>query len=464
MRKTVEKKFRDLVYKHYPGLNLNKAYPRFIRYLIFGKKDKFGHSIIDQWHIAKAEEKEYLVKQNNYFAEKFLIKFQEEVMGIDNFYWTDWKYTKQEARVAIVKFPNIIEKAIEEERTKLSGKERVYFDTGKKFTKNLQKIDIELIKQEAFTYFDFCTSEAHELFEYMNSLPVNCFSKVIRNNLDETLIAAINIDDPDSRRVQIEILSTIRDELQPFYKPSVNGNTVRIFPLNYSIPMLRKDLRKIITKGWYEFDLASSQLAIAATFWNIKVVQDFLKSGKSIWKDLIIYYGIDAQSLKEINEVEYESIKGVLKDSLYALMYGMKKKNLLDFLNKGLIKFNIEDGGKKFFKHPILSEVYKARERVLVEINNQDSVETIFGKTLKVNGYKKVNGSPTDERSESIRSIMAQQAQAIEMYILLPVITLAKTTSDFQVTLWMHDGFSINFTNETKKDRWIKKIPTRWGY
>jgi hypothetical protein len=53
---------------------------------------------------------------------------------------------------------------------------------------------------------------------------------------------------------------------------------------------------------------------------------------------------------------------------------------------------------------------------------------------------------------------MAQQAQAIEMHLLLPVITLAKTTSDFQVTLWQHDGFSVNFTSQGRKERWIKKI------
>ena len=40
---------------------------------------------------------------------------------------------------------------------------------------------------------------------------------------------------------------------------------------------------------------------------------------------------------------------------------------------------------------------------------------------------------------------MAQQAQATELYLLLPVLKLAKSTNDFSITLWQHDGFSVNF-------------------
>ncbi|MEH1955945.1 hypothetical protein [Nostoc sp.] len=453
MRKTVSLEFRNLIKDTFPGLGKNESYWRFMRYILFGRRDKVtGEPVIGQRAVAKAEGKLNILENSNaYCAAKFLEKFQNNVMSKDTFSWSGWSLKDNEARVASVRFPQKVIDAIESESYKLMLEDRVYFETGRKFSKELQKVDRELIKQEAYTYFDFCAPEAEDLFEYMNNLPVHNFSKVINNNFDAALLAAYRIKEPEKRRVQAEVLNTIRDVLQPFYIPSEKGNTVRIFPINYSIAMLQKNLRKIITKGWYEFDLASAQLAIAGKTWEIDEVQDFLRSGRKIWVELMNYYGIDALNLKENNEDEYEAIKKVLKDSLYSLMYGMTKGNLITFLNKGLIKFGIKDGGKKFLKYPLMATLFDARERRMAELSDCDSVETIFSKTLNIKG----TGAA---REKCIRGIMAQQAQAVELYLLLPVLDLAKTTKDFVITLWQHDGFSVNFTDSSKTDRWINKI------
>lgn len=460
MRKTVSLQFRNLIKVSFPGLGKNLSYWRFMRHLMFGRKDeKTGRPMISQRCVAKAEDKlNILEKSTNYNAEKFLLKFQLEVMSVETFSWSDWSFKDGEARIAMVEFPQEIKDAIESEAYKIMLEDRVYFDTGNKFSDKLQKIDRELIKKEAYTYFNFSSPEAKELLEYMNSIPVHSFSKVVDANLNDTWLEALNIKDPDKRGVQVAILSTIKDDLQPFYQPSKKGNTVRIFPLTYSIPMLQKKLRKLITKGWYEFDLASSQLAIVGKTWEIPEVQEFLQSNKKIWVELINHYGFDANNLKQTDEDTYEDLKSVLKDALYSLIYGMGKINLVTFLNEGLLPFGIIDAGKKFFKHPLIKSLFDARERKINELNDCDSAETIFGKVIKVAGNKKANGKPNDIRAESIRSIIAQQAQAVELYLLLPVLDLAKSTNDFVITLWQHDGFSINFTSEGRRDRWINKI------
>lgn len=459
MRKTVDLSFRNLIKDFYPGLGKNLSYWRFMRYLIFGRKDEAtGYPLIDRYHIAKAEDKLELLKSNNYCAEKFLLSFQQEVMTKESFSWSDWSFKDNEARVAFVQFPEKIQIAIEQETYKVMAEKRVYFDNGYNFSDKLQKIDRELIRQEALTYVNLTAPEAKDLLEYMNQVSVHNFSKVVAKNLNATLIEAFKIEDPEKRRVQIEIINTIRDELQPFYKPSEEGNTVRIFPLNQSIPMLRKELRKLLTKGWYEFDLANSQLAIVGKTWEISEVQDFLCKGGKIWKELFAHYGIDAVELKQNNPEKYEAIKSVLKDALYSLIYGMWKKNLITFLNEGLEVFGIKEAGKKFFKHPLMAALFNARENKILEISGCDSVETIFGKTLKVVGSVDNKGKPTASRKKCIRGIMAQQAQAVELYLLLPVLELAKSTNDFVICLWQHDGFSVNFTDKTKKDRWVKRI------
>ena len=58
--------------------------------------------------------------------------------------------------------------------------------------------------------------------------------------------------------------------------------------------MLKRELRKVLTRGWYEFDLASSQLAIIGKTWEIKEVQEFLTSGGKIWAELFKHYGIES--------------------------------------------------------------------------------------------------------------------------------------------------------------------------
>ena len=53
-------------------------------------------------------------------------------------------------------------------------------------------------------------------------------------------------------------------------------------------------------------------------------------------------------------------------------------------------------------------------------------------------------------------SLMAEAAQVAEMELLLPVVRLAKTTKDFQITLSQHDGISILFRKDKKQ--WIDRI------
>jgi hypothetical protein len=467
MRKTTSKAFRDAFSIEYPGLNYSLSYWRFMRYLIFGNKDEITQlPIIDLFHVARAEGKEPQLKNNHYVAEPFLLSFQSVVMTKETFSWSDWSYKQGKARIPYVEFPEQILTLIEEERIMVC-KDKVYFDTGKKINATTLKVDRELIKQEALTYFDFAVPEAKPLLTYMNNLPVRSFSKVITANFDKAFLKALAIQDPVKKRVQIEVLLTLQEDLQPFYKPSERGCTDRIFPCNYSIPMLKREIRKELTKGWYEFDLASSQLAIVAKTWEIKEVQDFFSNGGKIWKELFAHYGFNQAELKKTDLKKHDAIKDILKTNLYSLIYGMLKYNIIKNVNEGFQQLGIQKApnggflkgaGYRYFDNRMIKALYVAREAKLKELNQLDETTTIFGKKLLVTGSKNKKGNASKERQECIRSIMAHQAQSLELYILLPLVDLANTTNDFQITLWMHDGFSINFTNRTKVNYWIKKI------
>ena len=459
MKKLTTKWFRRFIELLYPGLNKDIAYWRFMRYLIFGPKDpKTGYPIIDVFHVAKAENLVYYFKKSHrYSAEKFLFRFQRDVMSKETFTWSNWSYKEERARVAIVTFPPELLILIEKERFDMTSlKDKVYFDTGKKMRESIRKLEHEVIKQECLTHFEFSIPEAIPLLTYMNNLPITPFTKVINSNFPAAFSKACEIEDRIKMITQVDILGAIREDLKPFYKPSERQCTDRIFPCNYSIPMLRREIRKTLTKGWYEFDLANAQLAIVTKLWNIPTLHKFLKTGKSIWVELFRHYGYDMKDLKVKNELKYNSMKDVFKTSLYSLVFGMSKYNLIQQIDKDLN--TIHKPGNHFFTHPLIKALYQAREGQIEKLNHEGEGKTIFGVTRKVYGDKTKSGKPTKDRLSYITSILAHQAQALELYVLLPVVELASTTKDFYITLWQHDGFSLHFNDKSKVDKWIPRI------
>ena len=462
MKKLTTKEFRKIFEVLYPGLNLDIAYWRFMRYLIFGEKDSLsGYPVIDVFHVAKTENKVSLFRNSkSYVAVEFLIRFQKDVMSPKTFTWSDWNHRDKRARIAFVTFPQEIIILIEKERFNMttSIKDKVYFDTGKKMRESIRKAEQEMIKQECLSHFEFSVPEARPLLAYMNNLPTTPFSKVINSNFEAAFSKACQIEDRIKMITQVDILGTIREDLKPFYKPSERRCTDRIFPCNYSIPMLRREIRKVLTQGWYEFDLANAQLAIIAKLWNIESIQKFLKTKQSIWPELFEHYGYDMKELKHKNELKYNTIKDVLKTSLYSLIFGMSKYNLIQEINKDLTGYNFNKPGIHFFTHPLIKALYQARESQIEKLNQEGEGQTIFGVTRKVYGDKTSKGKPTKDRLGFITSILAHQAQALELYVLLPVVELASTTKDFHITLWQHDGFSIHFNDKSKVDRWIPRI------
>jgi hypothetical protein len=455
MRKTTSKVFRDYFKANYPGLDNDPTYWRLLRYLLFGIRTKEGDLLIDGWHLSKAEEKTHLYRYNNYCGIDFLNRFKSDVLT--DLMWSNWDYKEGKARVAYPNFPIEVLELLDKEPTNMKEC-RVYFDTGLKFSRKRQKIDLEIMREEALTYFEFARPESQGLLEYMNNLPTNSFSKIIEANFESTWIAASKLQDPLSKRVQVEILLTIKDELRPLYKPSIKGNTVRIFPFNASIPMLRRDLRKKLCKGWYEFDLANSQLAIIGKTWNVTEVQDYLLANRKIWVELFTHFGVDAATLKVQDSDKYEGIKKVFKDNLYSTIYGMSPSNVIKDVTTRLEVWGIYSGGNEFVNFPLVKTLFTAREERMDYLSSVGKSQTIFGKELVVTGGFNKKGKPDLDRRASLRSILAEEAQAIELYIMLPVLDLAKSTNNFLITLWQHDGFSVNFTDKTKKDIWLKRI------
>jgi hypothetical protein len=54
--------------------------------------------------------------------------------------------------------------------------------------------------------------------------------------------------------------------------------------------------------------------------------------------------------------------------------------------------------------------------------------------------------------------VSAQIAQSYELKLLYPVIQLARTTNDFTIMYWLHDGFYMLVNNNERAAYWIELL------
>lgn len=450
MRRLVSKDFRDLVLKTYPNLANNKVYWELMKLLMFGLEEaNTGYKIINYRRLALVElgYRDSYIRcfHKNYTAINLLKEFQQKVMTSETFNWSDYSYVNHKARVAITEFTDEIQQALQKQIDDTLSKDYnvknlVYFVSGNKYNSKIEKQQRDKLKEEVDMINNrLATEEQLPLLNYLNNLPLLSFSKVI--NEDNKYLAALEIakiEDKVKREFQINLLASIVEDPKPLYQPSIKGNTVRIFPYNPSILMLKKQVRKALCKGWVEFDLASSQLAIVAETWQIQSIKDYLTSGNKIWLDLV----------NTLN-VEYnDDNKKVLKEALYSIIFGKTKKNLVLLIQS---HFGT-NGARLWLTHPIISTLLTARDNKINQITKQGKLTTIFNKEVLIVGKTKA------DKAACIRSALAQEAQAIEFYVMQPILDLALTTTDFVITAFQHDGASIKFTDITKQDSWINRI------
>jgi hypothetical protein len=433
-RLTVSKKFREIAKKCLPGLDFDPAHWQFFGYLLFGSSfdEDSGKLLIGQPKLAKVIGED----ANNFVAITYLEKFQREVMPT-SFEWRKYSKDAEKCRqVDRCEWPDELKAAILDEiDTKWHNEGRLYLD-GTAYSEGKRKKARLADKAEAEVRGGI-GPDAQMIQQYMNEREPNLFTEIVKKNYDAALEVAKSLPNERSREAQLRMLRRIFDQRQPFYSPSFDGNTVRLFASDH-IPNLQGDVRRALTKGWPEADLKSAQLAICARLWEIPVVLDFLKTGQSVWTHLAESMNVPANHIS--------AAKPVLKEALYSVCYGQLERVVKAQVTKGLNPFGIEKAGQRFVQNDIISALLLARDSQIERINREGGALDCYGKSIRV----------TEDREA--RQILAEQAQAVEMQLLAPVFQLARVTADFRITLYQFDGLSIHFGKKEREPAWRRKI------
>ena len=176
--------------------------------------------------------------------------------------------------------------------------------------------------------------------------------------------------------------------------------------------------------------------------WSITEVQKFLQSGNHIWTELITHLGFNYSLLKQQKPAVFDKLKALLKESLYSLIYGMKKSALLARLTKGFHKLGIKKKGSDLFTHSIMAALFVARENKIAKVLEEGHILLDWhnNKVLTLEGKTK------QERLKNVKSLLAQEAQLMEMVLILPVFEIAKQNSQYMsIVLFQHDGFTVHY-------------------
>jgi hypothetical protein len=435
--KTVTKQFRDKVLELYPGLKDRKDYWRFMAVLLFSVRvDKdTGKRFIPHEVIAEIEDK--LAHDRYYRSEHFLEKFQKDVMTPATFTWSDWSHKGKKARMFDVVWKDDLIAALKMEKSFLGvrGIKRVSFVSGRVYTRKQRKIDYDEIRLKTFRDVLAREPAAQELLDYLNARDQAMYTRKFYENIDSVKLAIDN-EDKDKEHYY-NILSYLEQFPKPYYHPSEDMKTDRIFMGHWLL--LKREYRQLLAKGWQEFDLKYSQVAICASLWQIQEVNDFLLRGGNVWQEIFdalkLNYGI-----KFTNRKLYDKIKGSLKDVLYPLLFGMSNFKITQTLKNDRLIQKLSPGAESlFFDNWLIQALLNARSKKIEEIKRVGHITTCFGRNIKV-----------DSDEGNILSLMAVEAQALELKLLLPVVKYAQDNNEFQITLWCHDGFYVNFV---RRDR-----------
>jgi hypothetical protein len=448
----VSKGFRSVVLSTYPNLAQHPDPERRRRWLCFldllcfstflESSMKRPRPVISREEILRAIGLPTNASSRMFNAKVFLDEIvANRILGKFNYeeHVPDSPLTKGRARIAFPNFTEGFQDALDHEVSSIHlvpERDRVHLVTGEPWrptsTARIRKEDLA-----SATTIQPTVRQVRSILDYLNSLPSNVFAMKVRTNIAKAIEVASKLEGRH-RQGELAKLHRIVSQPQPFYGPSKEERTVRVFAQNVAIQNLKNEVKYALIDGWVTFDLRSSQLAIVSKDWegldDLRVwLSDF--ENNNVWRRLTPLFP----------SIPTSTSKPALKTAVYSVCYGAEKQRIRRDLADGIGV--APDDVEPFFQDPFIAKVLEQRRLMTKEIIKAKDILDCFGQTIVCTG------------KENVRSVMAQLSQAQEMALLLPAIDLAKKREgEFKIVLWEHDGFSVHFTRKDRTESESKRI------
>ena len=317
---------------------------------------------------------------------------------------------------------------------------RVFLKDGTKATRER----LAMVRKEMINNVEIPSNPyAAKIQTAIHAVEERTYSNKLPSVIDEALSIVSRIENPRARIPQEKYLRNIIRFAKLLLHPSRELRTDRIFAHGHWVN-LTKDARIAMNgDSWVEADLVSSQLAIVSKIWNIPFVHELLSQllleDVSIWNYL--------QQRLGISGYESEIVKPILKECVYSICFGKSRENLSKKIGADLILCNASFGVTRLFSEQLFVELFKARARVIREIEKTGIIYDAFGVAWYV-----VKSPDKKVTHESIRSLLARAAQSWELLIISEAFNVLDPRGSNKIVVFAHDGFTMTKEKGFKKD------------
>lgn len=439
--RTIGKAKYQEIMRTYPPLRDNVAYRRFFAYLALGphfEDEDTGVILVHHSMLAKMNG----ISPRHFNSRQFLEAFKRDVLpGL--------VYSRYSAEAG--KCRAILETGIgtflqafltEDEQ------DRLYIESGKVFNHSNQQALHNVYLQEAKSQLVQAQfADQKRIAAYLHSLPLSLFNQLVTRNKEEAKAVIHSLGCDNQRKQQLlRQFYEICDMPKPFYHPS--GKNARLY--SRGLTTIKKEVRQAFCKGLLELDITSCQCAIAAGLWHIESIQKILQAGKSLWTALLDWM--------EVPHMKWEIAKPILKEAVYAILYGMKTANVESHVTREFAGKTLK--GKKVIhiRRPLIPKTKRFTDCPLI-VDLFQAIQEAKEDIVRDGGYNMAYGFlPFDEETESIDSYLSSILQTYELAIIASCFELAQERKDFRIVLYQFDGISIDILRKNREQSILAAI------
>lgn len=317
---------------------------------------------------------------------------------------------------------------------------KVFFATGELISDYKERVEREsylgsIMKKEINP-----ESPTHNLIRYLHRHDVMIWLEKRVKSVSPQIHQYISeIKDDDSRQRAERIFHFVEQYSAVEYE--AKNITKRIYACHCNIITIDRTIRKKVFSGCWSFDLKSAHLGIVAKLWNLPLMTEFLKSGRSIWTELLDYCGLT------------EEFKDGLKKTMYAITYGKARRG------KGcnVKQYAIEQIGLpatlRLLAHPLIRELLKYRDIELSRLKLAGGATDAFGQFVALDTI------PRENEKAKLRSLLSSTVQSYEMLLMLSGFKIIENNPNLLLTAFIHDGcYVLVRKNKRITDFYIKQI------
>jgi hypothetical protein len=311
---------REKFARDYPDIMKDKALLRLVEHVAFAPFAPHTETVLLPYRLlAHIEERSSEARQRKYCGQPIIDRFRAH---FPECHFEEPLFTAERARSVT---RSGLPEWLYEEAAESSATSGVFFASGQEVSARNLRHQRAKLRAEIQNLMANAEPSTIDIIQYFSTRRRSAYDPIIELRLEAARSAARRLPKKEARARALMALA--RNRVRPGSRPRTSQPLSARIPSRAWASNLFKEGRRTLFDGYHQLDLYAAQLAIIASLWGARTVQEFLHDGGSIWTHLAAAYG------QPITPVA----KDALKTALYALIFGagiytitrsLKKANL----------------------------------------------------------------------------------------------------------------------------------------